>query len=134
VTINGNAYPPLVAGDNLEQVLTNGNDANGLSMTNLNDVALTTINGSAYPPTIPTPTDINITDDDTNAVFYPTFVSGTGTQTLLADTTTTQFSLNPNTSDFNVGSTLKLTQTQVAVGKSAGTTTQGAILLLRLDY
>jgi len=87
-----------------------------------------TSNGASAPTwsAIPTPTDINITDDNTNAVFYPTFVSGTGTQTLLADTTTTQFSINPNTSDFNVGSTLKLTQTQVAVGKSAGSSGQGA--------
>jgi len=67
-----------------------------------------------------------ITDDNTSATFYPVFVSGTGTQTLYADTTTTQFSINPNTSDFNVGSTLKLTQTQVALGKSAGSISQGA--------
>ena len=120
-TINGSAYPPLVADNTLTEVLTAGNDAGGLSMTNLNDVALTTINGAAYPPAIPTPTDITITDDNTNAVFYPTFVSGTGTQTLKADTTTTQFSINPNTSDFNVGSTLKLTQSELAIGKTSGT-------------
>ena len=111
----------IPAVDNLTAVLTAGNDGGGLSMTNLNDVGLTTINGAVYPPVIPTPTDINITDDNTSATFYPVFVSGTGTQTLKADTTTTQFSLNPNTSDFNVGSTLKLTQTQVAVGKTSGT-------------
>jgi hypothetical protein len=120
-TINGAAYPPLVADNTLTEVLTAGNDASGLSITGLNDVALTTINGAAYPPAIPTPTDITITDDNTNAVFYPTFVSGTGTQTLKADTTTTQFSINPNTGNFNVVDTLKLTQSELAIGKTSGT-------------
>ena len=117
---------------NLDTTLTTGNNAgandidmNNQDILNVNNIDLTTINGGAYPPTIPTPTNINITDDNTNAVFYPTFVSGTGTQPLLADTTTTPFSINPNTGDFNVGTTLKLTQTNVAVGKSAGATSQG---------
>ena len=116
----------------LDTTLTTGNNAgaNDIDMNNndilqVNNIDLTTINGGAYPPTIPTPTNINITDDNTNAVFYPTFVSGTGAQPLLADTTTTPFSINPNTGDFNVGTTLKLTQTNVAVGKSAGATSQG---------
>jgi len=120
-TINGAAYPPVVADNTLTEVLTAGNAASGLSITGLNDVALTTINGAAYPPAIPTPTDITITDDNTSATFYPVFVSGTGTQSLKADTTTTQFSINPNTSDFNVGSTLKLTQSELAIGKTSGT-------------
>jgi len=116
----------------LDTTLTTGNNAgaNDIDMNNndilqVNNIDLTTINGGAYPPTIPTPTNINITDDNTNAVFYPTFVSGTGTQPLLADTTTTPFSINPNTGDFNVGTTLKLTQTNVGVGKNAGATSQG---------
>jgi len=116
----------------LDTTLTTGNNAgaNDIDMNNndilqVNNIDLTTINGGAYPPTIPTPTDINITDDNTSAVFYPTFVSGTGTQPLLADTTTTPFSINPNTGDFNVGTTLKLTQTNVGVGKNAGATSQG---------
>ena len=53
-TINGGAYPPVVADNTLTEVLTAGNDAGGLSITNLNDVALTTINGTAYPPPEPT--------------------------------------------------------------------------------
>lgn len=68
----------------------------------------------------------NIVDTNTDAVYYPTFVAGAGSQPVLADIATTQFSINPNTSDFNVGTTLKLTQTNVAVGKNAGTTSQGA--------
>ena len=71
-------------------------------------------------------TSINITDTNTNATYYPTFVAGSGTQSLLADITTSAISLNPSTGDFNVVDTLKLTQTSVALGKSAGQTTQGA--------
>ena len=41
------------SGLNLEQILTNGNDAGGLSMTNINNVDLVNINGSAYPPSAP---------------------------------------------------------------------------------
>jgi hypothetical protein len=44
-------------------------------------------------------TTIDITDTDTSATFYPTFVSGAGTsQTLRADVATTPFSYNPSTS------------------------------------
>ena len=51
-TINGSAYPPVVASDNLTAVLTAGNNAGGLSITGVNNIALTTINGSAYPPVV----------------------------------------------------------------------------------
>ena len=77
-------------------------------------------------PSNPNATNINITDTNTNATYYPTFVAGSGTQSLLADITTSAISLNPSTGDFNVVDTLKLTQTSVALGKSAGQTTQGA--------
>ena len=40
---------------NIEQVLIAGANANGQSITGLNDVGLTTINGSAYPPSVATP-------------------------------------------------------------------------------
>jgi hypothetical protein len=39
-------------GNTLEAVLTAGNDAGGLSMTNINNVDLVTINGSVYPPAV----------------------------------------------------------------------------------
>jgi hypothetical protein len=45
---------------------------------------------------------------------------------LLADITTTAISLNPSNGNFNVVDTLKLTQTSVAVGKSAGLTGQNS--------
>jgi hypothetical protein len=67
-----------------------------------------------------------ITDTNTNATYYPTFVAGAGTQPLLADISTGPISLNPSNGDFNVVDTLKLTQTQVAVGKNAGLTSQSA--------
>jgi hypothetical protein len=52
ITINGAAYPPVVAADDLTAVLTAGNAAGGLSITGVNDIALTTINGAAYPPVV----------------------------------------------------------------------------------
>ena len=74
-------------------------------------------------------TSINITETSTNAVFYPTFVSASGTgQTLRADTAVSGFSYNPNTSAIIVGTTLKLDGTntgRVAVGYLAGATSQG---------
>jgi len=71
-------------------------------------------------------TNPTITDTNTNATYYPTFVAGSGTQPLLADISTGPISLNPSNGDFNVVDTLKLTQTQVAVGKGAGQTSQGS--------
>ena len=50
----------------LDAVLTAGNAAGGLSITGLNDVALTTINGSAYPPAVGSDnlTDVLTAGDD----------------------------------------------------------------------
>jgi hypothetical protein len=71
-------------------------------------------------------TTATITDTNTDAVFYPTFVSGTGsTQTLRADATTGAFSINPFNGNLNVADTFKITQTSVSLGKSAGLTGQG---------
>jgi sorbitol-specific phosphotransferase system component IIA len=77
-------------------------------------------------PSNPNATNINITDTNTNATYYPTFVAGSGTQSLFADISTSAISFNVSNGDFNVVDTLKLTQTSVALGKSAGLTTQGA--------
>jgi hypothetical protein len=56
-------------------------------------------------------------------------VSSTGTnQSLYIDSTVTPFSINPSTSAFNVGTTLKVEDSatgRVAVGANAGQTTQG---------
>ena len=45
---------------NIEQVLTVGDDAGGLSITDLNNVDLVTINGSAYPPPHVDPTSYTV--------------------------------------------------------------------------
>jgi len=85
--------------------------------------------GTTLAPTWTTPVSINptITETNTNAVFYPTFVSGTGAaQTLRADATIGPFSINPSTGDFNIADTFKITQNAVALGKSAGLTTQSS--------
>jgi microcystin-dependent protein len=49
-------------------------------------------------------TAINITDTNTSATYYPTFVAGSGTQNLLADITTTPLTYNPGTATFTAGS------------------------------
>jgi len=61
-----------------------------------------------------------VTDTNTNATYYPTFVAGSGTQALLADIATGPFSINPNNGDINLADTIKINQTQVSLGKSAG--------------
>jgi len=75
--------------------------------------------------TNPPPTNPTITDTNTNATYYPTFVAGSGTQPLLADISTGPISLNPSNGDFNVVNTMKLTQSQLSVGLNAGLTSQG---------
>lgn len=112
----------LIGSVTLDAVLASGNDAGAQSITNLNDVALTTINGSAYPPAV---VNIDVTDINSDAVFYPTFVDSAGTSKIVyADTTTLPISVNPSTGEFNVVDTLKLDGSRVAVGKGAGLTAQ----------
>ena len=104
----------------LANVLIDGDDALGNDITNLGTLNFSngTNQTTAYDNTI------TITETNTDATYYPVFASGTGLQIdLRADASTTPFSINPNTSDFNVGTTLNLTQNSVAVGKSAGTLT-----------
>ena len=48
--------PPPSGDQNLISVLNTGNNAGGLSITNLNNLGVSTINGSVYPPIIPTDT------------------------------------------------------------------------------
>ena len=71
------------------------------------------------------PTDPTITNTNTDATFFPVFVSGTGTQPLRADTTTGPFSFNPFNGNLNLVDTLKVNQTDVALGKGAGAVNQG---------
>ena len=56
-----------------------------------------------------------------NAVVFPVLVAATGAaQQLLADDGATPISVNAATGDFIVVDTLKINQTDVAVGKGAG--------------
>lgn len=65
---------------NLDEVLANGNNAGGQSITGVNDISLNTINGLAYPPATPS---ANLTSVVLN---YPDvgLVSGVNTQNNLA--------------------------------------------------
>ncbi len=74
----------------------------------------------------PNSTAIEITDSNTNASFYPTFVSASGaSQTLYADTTTTPLSYNPSTSTLTATnfSGLASTATQVNVATTTSNST-----------
>jgi hypothetical protein len=92
--------------------------------------AVTSVSGGTsivMSGTVPAPiVNLNITNSNANATYYPTFVAGVGTQSLLADVSTGVISLNPSNGNFNVVDTLKLTQTNLAVGKNAGLTSQSA--------
>ena len=59
-------------------------------------LGVTGAQGSTGAPN-PNATAINISNNNTNATFYPTFVSGSGNQTLLADISIPNFTLNPST-------------------------------------
>jgi len=83
----------------LDAVLTAGNAAGGLSITGLNDVALTTINGSAYPPAVGSDnlTDVLTAGDDAGGLNITnlndvalTTINGTAYPPVVADNTLTE--------------------------------------------
>jgi hypothetical protein len=81
--------------------------------------------GTTLAPTWTTPnaTTATITSTNTNATYYPVFVSAAGSgQTLRIDNATTPFSFNPSTSDINFGASIivNVTGQDVAVGYTAG--------------
>ena len=94
----------------------------------LNSITATTFNG-ALQGNADTATNVNIADDNTSATYYPVFTAGTGNQPLKIDSSTTPFSINPNTNALSFGSTIKLDGVggsgRVALGSNAGITTQG---------
>jgi len=82
--------------------------------------------GGTSAPTWSTPAGgASIVDTNTSATFYPVFVSGSGPQTLYSDITTTPFSMNPNTGDIALSTTLKIDTNKTALGLNAGLTAQG---------
>ena len=70
--------------------------------------------GATWPqgvtgPSNPNATSVTITDTNNNATYYPVFVDSSGvSKTLFIDSITTPISVNPNTGDFRVVSSLKL--------------------------
>ena len=122
-TIQETAFTGLEPGSiSLENVLADGDNAFGQDILNLGTLNFS--NGTnqitAYDNTI------TITETDTDASFFIVFTSGSGLQLdLRTDTLTNPISVNPSTGDFNVVDTLKITQTQVALGKKAGRNSQG---------
>lgn len=117
-TTQTTAFTGLVPGSiALSNVLADGDDALGQDITNLGTLNFSdgTNQTTAYNNTI------TIQNSNTNSVFYPVFVDGNGLQKdLLADTTTAPFSINPNKGDFNVADTIKITESELSLGKSAG--------------
>ena len=77
-------------------------------------------------------TTVDVTDNDTNATFYPTYVSTDGVaQPLYCDKGATSWTINPNTGDFSFlnasGNTIDITGSATArtcVGWGAGNTAQ----------
>lgn len=64
----------------LSAVLTAGDNAGGLNITNLNNLDVTTINGSAYPPATPDLTAVLTAGNSTNLTAV--FTNGTDTNTI----------------------------------------------------
>jgi len=106
---------------------TNSSTASFLSGTVVSASFATT---ASYVLNVPPPSTMNITDDNTNAVYYPVFVDGAGSgKTLYADTTTTPTSINPNTGEFKLSNTVKVQSdangNRIAIGHNAGQTSHG---------
>lgn len=74
-----------------------------------------------------------LTSTNANVTYYPTFVTAGGgvPRPLFCDDLVTPFSVNPNNGDFNVADTVIITQSQLAIGKTAGTVAQsvGAVAI-----
>jgi hypothetical protein len=73
---------------------------------------------------------INVTETDTDASYYPTFVDSAGnTKTLRCNAGTTPWSVNPNTGEFLLQPTIKVggavSNGRVAIGANAGQTGAG---------
>ncbi len=106
--------------------IVNYNGANYQALQTNQNVVPTTLapNWAVYSPG----GGVNVVDNNTNATFYPTFVSGVGTgvSTLNIDSVTTPFSFNPSNGNIALASTLKIDGDKTAFGQNAGRFSQGA--------
>jgi len=87
-----------------------------------------TIDSNGKISAIANGTTVNITDVNTDAAFFPVFVSGSGQMALNIDSTTGPFNVNPSSGSFTLGNTMKIRGSAsqvVAIGLDAGLTSQG---------
>jgi len=80
-SINGVNYPPTTTAD-LTNILTNGDNAGGLNITNLNNIDLQSINQSAYPPLITADLNNILTNGDNAGGLSMTNVSNINLSTI----------------------------------------------------
>jgi hypothetical protein len=117
----------------LANVLLQGNsagasdiDLNNQDILQVDNLDVVTINNAVYPPPS---LSLNILSTNTDANFFPVFVSGAGVQTLRCDNATTPFAINPSTGSISLANTLGVSGVvgsgQVRVGVNAGLTTPG---------
>jgi len=89
--------------------------------------------------------NIKVTNNETNATYYPVFTDNFGTsQSAFIDKTTTPFSINPNTGNMNLANTIKIDssfnstvgffESKVAIGAEAGITNQAIDTLALGSY
>jgi hypothetical protein len=119
-------YVDTVAGggsQNIQQVLTTGNDAGALDIINVNNIDLTNINGSPYPPTT-----IDCVDTVAPTVMYPVMTNGLGIQpTEIMHSN--PFTIIPSTGQVQVTNTMFVEglglNRNVAIGADAGSSISG---------
>lgn len=86
-----------------------------------------TIDANGKISSIASGTTVPITDVNTDATFFPVFVSGTGNRALNIDSTTGPFTINPSTGTISFATTMRIDASgnKTAVGLSAGRVNQG---------
>lgn len=87
-----------------------------------------TIDANGKISSIASGTTVPITDVNTDATFFPVFVSGTGNRALNIDSTAGPFTINPSTGTISFATTMRIDGSgnkTTAVGFSAGRVNQG---------
>ena len=86
------------------------------------DNATDTLTAANFDGTV---TKASLANNNTDAVFYPVFAGGAGSQSLFVDSETGPFSIDPSNGAFRLSNTMKLDNGRVAFGNNAGVTGQG---------